>query len=95
METTETNKKRFRVEKHEHHGGGLFELEITTKFHVIDNRTGQIIMTFDAGSSTHYTGQWSDESSWGVSHVEISEDETEVLVQEHGRSEPRRFPLPH
>jgi len=85
---------RYRVETREHHGGGLFELEITKYFEVIDNRTHEIIMTFTFEESAHYTGQWSDWNSYGVTKVEISEDGREVVVYDSGNAEPKRIPLP-
>lgn len=84
--------KRFNVvieEGHPH--GGLYELEQTTYYHVIDTRTEEVVMTFrgemEASLSTS-TGQWDDYHFYGVSEVTITSDETAVKVQYYdGREE--------
>lgn len=75
---------RFRVvvEEGPPHGG-LYELEQTTYYHVLDTHSGDVIMTFSgemvAGLSQD-TGMWEDYSYSGVREVAIAPGEESVLV---------------
>ena len=81
---------RYRVEKREHHGGGLFELEVTTHFDVVDNTTGEVMMTFSGEDSASYDGVgWAYRGFGGTSDVVIAPDGEHVLVYESGNAEPR------
>jgi len=63
--------------------GGLYELEQTTYFHVVDRHTDQTVLTFegrlDASLSTE-TGLWDDYRISGVSEISIAEDDRSVLA---------------
>jgi len=79
---------------HEHHGGGLFELEITTTYEVVDTRTGAVVMRFSGDHSASYDGVgWGDGASGGVAAVELSPDERWVEVRFSG-GHVERHPLP-
>lgn len=76
--------------------GGLFELEQTTFYRVVDTRSNEVVMTFlgemSASLSTS-TGMWDDHHYSGVCEVAIAPDEQSVLVKYHsGREE--TVPLP-
>lgn len=81
---------RYRVEKREHHGGGLFELEVTIHFDVVDNASGEVMMTFSGEDSASYDGVgWAYRGFGGTSDVVIAPDGEHVLVYESGNAEPR------
>lgn len=66
---------------HEHHGGGLFELEITTTYEVVDTTDGAVVMRFSGDYSASYDGVgWSDGAAGGVREVTVSADERWVEV---------------
>lgn len=73
---------RYRVEKREHHGGGLFELEITTTWEVVDVRTGAVVRSFREEYDAHYDGVgWADGVSSGVADVSLGDDQRSVVVR--------------
>jgi len=79
---------------HEHHGGGLFELEITTTFEVVDTRTDAVVMRFTGDYSASYDGVgWGDGTAGGVRAVTIAADERSVEVRLAG-GQVARHPLP-
>ena len=88
---------RFIVQVKEGGGhGGLYELEETTYFYVIDTRTQEIVLTFEgemSASLSTSTGQWDDYSFGGVRAVTITPDEQFAIVQYFGGKE-ERVPLP-
>ncbi len=76
--------------------GGLYELEETTYFHVIDTRTQEVVLTFEgemSASLSTSTGQWDDYAYGGVRAVSIAPDEQFAIVQYFGGRE-ERVPLP-
>ena len=80
--TEPTAPKRFQVRVREHHGGGLFELEITTWHEVIDTVRSEIVMRFEGGYAASYDGVgWADGVSGGVSEVTVTPDERWVEVR--------------
>ena len=88
---------RFRVQVVEGAShGGLYELEQTTYFHVVDTRTQQIVLTFEGSMSASLstsTGQWDDYAYGGVRQVIIAPDQGAVRVLYHGEVE-EDVPLP-
>lgn len=73
--------RRYEVRVHEHHGGGLFELEITTTYEVVDTRTGAIVMRFSGDYSAAYDGVgWGGGAAGGVREVTIGPDDRTVQV---------------
>ncbi|MCC6622111.1 MAG: hypothetical protein IT385_12685 [Deltaproteobacteria bacterium] len=74
--------RRYEVRTREHHGGGLFELEITTWYEVVDVVTDRVVMRFEGGYSASYDGVgWGDGAAGGVAAVVISEDGRAVEVR--------------
>jgi hypothetical protein len=76
--------------------GGLYELEQTTWYRVVDTRTDAVVMTFqgemEASLSTE-TGMWGDHRYSGVCEVALTPDGRSVHVRYHaGREE--TLPLP-
>ncbi len=91
MENTPSPTSRYRIEKREHSGGGLYELESTTYYYIVDNSTEKIVMTFTGGYSASYDGQgWADGVSGGVTEVELTPDGEHVLVHEAGSEQPKK-----
>ncbi len=85
---------RFAVRVDEHHGGGLFELEVTTTYEVVERATGAVVMRFAGDYSASYDGVgWGDGASGGVVAVELTPAEDAVIVRFAGGSE-ERHPLP-
>lgn len=88
---------RFEVEVEEGPAhGGLYELEQTTYYRVVDTRSHEVVLTFrgemEASLSTS-TGMWDDHRYSGVREVAVAPDERSVHVQYHdGREE--TVPLP-
>lgn len=87
-------KSRWKVTRREHHGGGLFELEITTWFEVVDVLSDAVVMRFEGGYAASYDGVgWADGAAGGAVAVDVVEEEHAVEVRDaSGRVE--RFPLP-
>ena len=76
---------RYEVQRHEHHGGGLFELEITVRWDVIDRETGAVVWSCRDDSSARYDGVgWAETAGGSVSDVTLSEDGTAVEVRRGG-----------
>ena len=78
--------------------GGLFELEQTTYYHVVDVQTGRVVLTFrgelEASLSTE-TGAWDDYRTSGVCGVTIAPDGRSVTVRySDGREETVPLPQP-
>lgn len=84
------------VERQSGDHGGLYELERDTFFDVVELGTGKTIMTFQGEYSASFGGhgQWGEGSYSGVKKVELSPDESFVLVFSEGKSEPERIALP-
>ena len=82
---------RFVVKVEEGGGhGGLYELEETTYYHVIDTRTQEIVLTFESemsASLSKSTGQWEYYLYVGVCEVTIAPDEQTVHVKYYGGRE--------
>ncbi len=78
------------VVKEGHPHGGLYELEQTTYYQVVDKHSKEIIMTFqgemEASLSTS-TGMWDDYHYSGVCEVIIAADEQSVIVKHHSGQE--------
>lgn len=94
----ETGKRAARFEVLVEEGpphGGLYELEQTTTYRVVDRRSGKVVMVFQGqmeASLSTTTGMWDDYRFSGVREVSITPDEESVIVWYHdGREE--RAPL--
>ena len=64
--------------------GGLYELEQTTYYKVVDRDSGQVIMTFEAqmeASLSTTTGTWDDYHLSGVCEVSIAPDGQSIIVK--------------
>lgn len=76
--------------------GDLYELEQKTTYHVVDRRSGQIVMTFESlleASLSTGTGLWDDYHFSGAREVRIAPDGLSAIVTYHdGREE--TAPLP-
>ncbi len=74
------------VIKEGHPHGGLYELEQTTYYQVIDTHSKEIVLTFqgevEASLSTS-TGMWDDYHYSGVCEVTIAPEERSVIVKYH------------
>jgi hypothetical protein len=77
--------------------GGLYELEQTTYYKVIDRHSGEVVMTFEGqleASLSTTSGMWEDYRLSGVCEVSIAPDEQSVIVKYcEGREEPVPLPL--
>jgi hypothetical protein len=76
--------------------GGLYALEQTTYYHVVDLRSNEVVMTFESqmSASPSTSGQgWTDHQHSGVSSVTIAPDGQSVVVVRHDGWE-ERVPLP-
>lgn len=74
-----------RIEEGSAHGG-LFELEQTTYFHVVDLRSNETIMTFEgetSASASRSGAGWTDYTHTGVSAVTIAPDGRSLQVTYH------------
>ena len=71
--------------------GGLYELEVTTYYRVVDGWSGQVILTFEGcleASQSRDDGMWAEYGVSGVREVSVAPDEQSVLVKYHdGREE--------
>lgn len=91
---SESAPRRYQVRVHEHHGGGLFELEITTTYEVVDTATDALVMRFTGDYSASYDGVgWAGGAAGGVREVTISPDDRSVEVRFAG-GHIERHPLP-
>jgi hypothetical protein len=64
--------------------GGLYELEQTTYYRVVDRRSDEVVMTFEGemeASLSTTTGMWDDYCFSGVREVLIASDEQSVIVR--------------
>ena len=74
--------------------GGLYELEQTTYYRVVDTRTGAVVLAFEGETSANYKdGQWTDYVHGGVCGVTVAPDERSVRVTYYGGLE-ESVPLP-
>lgn len=76
--------------------GDLYELEQTTYHEIIDQRTGEVIMTFEGkmeASLSTDTGLWGDSSYSGVSEISLSPDHR-FLVVNYFDGKREEVPLP-
>ncbi len=71
--------------------GGLFQLELSTYYRVVDSHTKEVIMTFQGqieASLSAEDGMWEDYSGSGVREVVIAPDEQAAIVRYYdGREE--------
>lgn len=80
-----TDAPRYFVRRREHHGGGLFELEVDIVFEVVDAATGEVVHRWDAGWSASYDGVgWADQASSSLDDVAIAEDGAHVELRFSG-----------
>jgi len=87
-----TLEERYRITvEDEPPRGGLFELEQTTVFRVVDVRTNEVILAYQGmmeASLDPATGDWGEYRLSGVSGVTIAPDERTITVKHHdGRAE--------
>lgn len=64
--------------------GDLFELEQATYFYVVDSFSDEIVLSYRGdveASLSRETGMWDDYRYSGVAEVEISFDESAVVVR--------------
>lgn len=76
--------------------GGLYALEQTTYYHVVDLKTNDVVMSFESrmSASLSGTGQgWTDHQHSGVSSVTIAPDGRSAVVVHHDGWE-EQVPLP-
>jgi len=76
--------------------GGLYELEQTTYYKVVDRHSGQVVLTFEGqmeASLSTTTGMWEDYHLSGVCEVRIAPDEQSVVVKYYDGGE-ETVPLP-
>lgn len=86
----------FRIETREDPPrGGLYELECTTHFDLVEIATGRVLMSFEGTYSASFggDGQWSDGAWSGVRLVELVDDGAVLLVYRAGQEVPERRPL--
>jgi len=76
--------------------GGLYELEQTHYFDIVNILTGAVVMTFESEYSASFQGNgtWGDGSSSGVEKVTFTEDGLFLLVYSYGSSAPDCVALP-
>jgi hypothetical protein len=91
----EEAKRRFMVKVEEGPAhGGLYELEQTTFYRLVDTRSNEVVMTFEGEMSARLDGGvWSDHQYSGVCEVTVAPDERSVRVKYHGGHE-ETVPLP-
>ena len=66
--------------------GGLFELEQTTSYRVLDTRTQAVVLTFRGEMEASFsatTGSWEDYHGSGVREVAVAPDEKTVIVKSY------------
>ncbi|MBN1933148.1 MAG: hypothetical protein JW934_00710 [Anaerolineae bacterium] len=83
-----------RVEEGNAHGG-LYELEQTTYYQVVDTLSGAVVMTFEGEmeASLSDVGLWDDYHFSGVREVTVAPDEQSVTVRYYdGREETVQLP---
>ena len=72
-----------RVEEGPPHGG-LYDLEQTTYYRVVDAASGEVVLTFEGemeASLSTCTGMWDDYRFSGVREVILAPDERSVAVR--------------
>ncbi len=86
----------YRIQPREHEHGDLYELEIDRAWDVINEETGEVVMTFSGESSSEYKGGpgWEGGGSSGVTKVELAEDGASVRVYHAGKEQPEIIALP-
>ena len=89
--------QRFEVVVEEGSGhGGLYELEQTTYYRVMDTQSQEVLLTFAgtmSASLSRTNGQWDDYNYSGVCAVTIAPDQQSVSIKYYeGREE--TVPLP-
>lgn len=77
---------RYEIQRREHHGGGLFELEITVHWDVIELATGAVVRTFRDESWARYDGgQWAEIAGHSIADVTLTDDGAAVEIRfNHG-----------
>lgn len=88
---------KYRIEQRESPAhGGLYELEQDFYIDIIDNRTGQVVVTLESEgwASLGTNGMWDDLNMSGVEKVEMSPDERSVLVYSYSAHDPKKIDLP-
>ena len=76
--------------------GDLYELDQTTCYHVVDTRSGEVVMTFRAelrASLSRDTGLWDGYTCSGASGIAIAPDGESVIVTSYDGQE-EILPLP-
>jgi hypothetical protein len=95
MEKQQARRFEVQVEEGAPHGG-LYELEQTTYYRVVERASGEVMMTFQGemeASLSTATGMWDDYRFSGVCEVTIADGERSVQVRYHdGREETRPIP---
>lgn len=87
---------RFQVQVQEGNAhGGLYELEQTTFYQVVDTLSGEVVMVFEGEmeASLGQVGLWDDYHFSGVEQVMIAPDEQSVIVRYYDGHE-ETVPLP-
>lgn len=90
------NKGPFRIEiREDPPRGGLYELECSTHFDLVEVATGRVLMSFEGTYSASFggDGQWSDGAWSGVRLVELADDGAALLVYRADQEVPERRPL--
>lgn len=96
MEERQAQRFEVQVEVGSPHGG-LYELEQTTYYRVVDRETGKVVLTFLGemeASLSPDTGLWDDYRYSGVCEVTIADGDQSVVVRYHdGREETVEIPV--
>lgn len=96
-EPTPINGPKYRIEERDGSAhGGLFELEQTHYFDIVNVQTGQVLMTFESeyAASFQGNGTWGDGSSSGVEKIMFTDDGLALLVYYYGKSTADYVALP-
>lgn len=97
LDPTPINKPEYRIDERDGSAhGGLYELEQTHYFDIVNVQTGQVVLTFESEYSASFQGNgtWGDASSSGVEKVGFAEDGLSLLVYSYGKSAPDCVALP-
>lgn len=85
---------RYEVHRREHHGGGLYELEITIRWDVVDTATGRVVRTIDDEESASYDGVgWAAGCTAYVVDVSVDETDPPAAVIRYRDDRTVRVPL--
>lgn len=77
---------RYRVRRDEHHGGGLFELEITITWEIVEVATGAVVRRLRDDESASYDGVgWSGGAGPAIAEVTIEGDALVCVRFQDGR----------